>query len=170
MSTYFYIAINKNTFCPDGDILVDKYQQSVLVPCNCRRHFLHKASKNLKRCRKKGGCIWFKLASFFCVQIKVSFIAVSFLLIPHGSVFSQGLLFRPDKHYFYSFFFSFFVVYGNYCLKIVSNVTRLSMKRQADGRGDARAHSAVASGNICHQYAFCLQKRYGTQQYIYKCS
>lgn len=33
-------------------------------------------------------------------------------LTPHGSVHSLGLLFRPDKQVFF--------VYGNYCLRIVS--------------------------------------------------
>lgn len=43
------------------------------------------------------------------------FILSCFPITPHGSVYSLGLLFRPDKQVF--------VVYGNYCLRIVLNVT-----------------------------------------------
>ena len=62
------------------------------------------------------------------------FILPVFPLAPHGSVYSLGLLFRTDKQVFF--------VYGNYCLRIVSNATRLSMRRLAGGRGD------VMRGNI----------------------
>lgn len=72
---------------------------------------------------------------------------VFFPLTPHGSVHSLGLLFRPDKQVFF--------VYGNYCLRIVPNVTRLSMRRQAgrEGRCDEREFYTN------HRSAFCCSSR-----------
>ena len=76
---------------------------------------------------KKEICFWFKLILFLYINIKVSFILV-FPLTPHGSMYSLGLLFRPDKQGFF--------VYSNYCLRIVPNVTRLSMRTRAGRSGD----------------------------------
>lgn len=53
-----------------------------------------------QRERKREICIQFKFISFFCMNIKVSFFR-GFPLTPHGSMYSLGLLFRPDKQVFF---------------------------------------------------------------------
>lgn len=83
------------------------------------------------------------------MNIKVPFFHIPPPLTPPGSVHSLGLLFRPDKQ-------GFFFVYGNYCLRIVSNVSRLSMRSRAGGRGD------VMGGNLGQLSEYILLQLKGT--------
>lgn len=95
--------------------------------------FLAEASKKLNRGREKRDMYLVQIDFILLYEYQGFILSPVFSpLTPHGSVHSLGLLFRPDKQDFF--------VYGNYCLRIVPNVTRLSMRMQAgrEGRCDER--------------------------------